>query len=244
MRRQAVLIGSNNATSSPLRGVDADITRIHGYLTSEFGGAWRDDEITMKGAPTVAELKRLLSKIGQENPDFLFIAFSGHGFEASERSMVCLRDGEDFNVANLQVRVARQVTFVDACRFPKRISLTESVIKTAHDVSGVDSSYRASCRQLFDRRLQSVPQGRILVQACSSGEFSADEPSGGLFTTVMFHEATFRASRLSNWRRCEKWSSVSKRFSVAYKTVQRINGEQHPVLRCAGDGLNLPFFVA
>jgi len=178
MRRRAILIGDNNATSTRLQGVNADIDRLRQHLTSELGGAWEKEEISWFKAPTVSRLRTRLEFVCSEQPDFLMIAFSGHGFENEQNeSFIYLSDNETFAVKKLQVAVDRQVTIVDACRVLVPGTLAEGVIKTAKvdDVSGFDEfDCRSSCRARFDAQLCAVPAGRALLQSCSPGETSSD----------------------------------------------------------------------
>lgn len=245
MQRRAILIGTNTATSSHLRGVDADMRRLHQHLTSEFGGSWEREEIDYFKAPLVSELRKILNVVAMDRPDFLVIAFSGHGFDDGQgEPFICLRDRQYFAVRDLGVAVDRQIIIIDACRVGVEGSLVEGVIKTAGvgDVSGVDS-YRASCRALFDARLRAVATGMVVLQSCSPGQASDDYPTGGLFTHSLVNSARITASNNSNWQRCTKWQSVGNSFAAAKRETQRHNWGQLPTLAVWGQGDELPFVV-
>jgi hypothetical protein len=220
--------------------------RLARHLVSEFGGAWELAEIDYYQAPSVAGLMDRLKGIRATRPDFLLVAFSGHGFENGQgKPFICLQDREYLAVDDLHTGVARQVTIIDACRVVAQGVLTERAVKTASDVSGVeDPGYRASCRKAFDAQLQAVPTGAALLQACSSGQTSSDYPTGGLFMHSLVNRASAVASSYTDWQRCSKWNSVGKCFLAAREETRRINNQQVPISTVWDQGANLPFLVA
>lgn len=248
MKRSAILIGTNTATSTPLRGVDADIQRLYRHLTSDFGGAWEQSEIKWYAAPTNKELRGLLAAERMENPDLLMIAFSGHGLQdPNSVPFICLRDGHNFPVSSLNLSVARQITIIDACRATVRGILPEGIEKTAGvgDVSGIDEwDYRGSCRELFDNKLRMVADGRVILQSCSPGQTSDDLTSGGLFTHSLITSARALAFDRSNGQQAKVWQSICKAFSKAEEVTLQRNINQLPTSSVWGQGSNLPFFVA
>lgn len=248
MERRAIILGANNATSTHLNGVDSDMRRLIGHLTSEFGGAWERNEILYLKAPSPLELGRRLDAVRREQPDYLMIAFSGHGFENKNgESFVVLRDREYFAVSDLEAGVARQVTIVDACRVSVQGSLVERTIKTAGagDVSGIGAwDYRGSCRAQFDACLRRVASGSALLQSCSVGQSSSDYPSGGLFMHSLITLARTAASDVSDWQQSTRSGSVSNSFGPAQVETRRLNPRQIPTFTVQGQGASLPFVVA
>lgn len=246
MERRALLIGSTYATSSILPGVDADIQNLVEYLHSDFGGAWEASEISYLAAPSAEELNQLLRIYHRDQPDFLFIAFSGHGAEiGSGNPVICLQDGQYFAVKNLGAGVRRQVTVIDACRAPIPRRLAEERTIVGVDVGAVEPlSYRQSCRDVFDARVQAVAAGSAWLLSCSSGQKSIDFENGGAFTLSLINQARNLASQHSDGRRCRSFEAIEGAFNRAFNATTRCVRYQHPEFKVQGQGGQLPFFVA
>lgn len=246
-RRGAILIGANNATSSPLQGVDADIRRMAGHLCSDFGGAWNRDELTHLPSPTAGTLTNALHAAVLSSLDILLVYFSGHGFaDDNGEPYVCLRDDHDFAVKGIAFRVARQIIIIDACRVITPGALVETRrTATTGALAGFDApDYRASCRATYDRRIAATSAACVLLHACSSNQTSGDHPNGGLFTHSLVSFASAAAENASDGIRCKKLLPISKAFVGSKVGTERRDPMQNPTLATWGDGEELPFAVA
>jgi hypothetical protein len=186
--------------------------------------------------------------VAWEPPDFLLIAFSGHGFDDDEgRSYINLRDGHEFAVEELRLGVARQITIIDACRVVVPGYLPEATIRVAGvgDVSGLeDNRYRVSCRAKLDAQIGAVAFGEALLKSCSTNQTSNDYPTGGLFTHALVEPVRTLAAKVSNGQHCSQWHSVRKSFDAAHVVTQHVNSAQWPVCHTWDQGNLLPFAVA
>jgi Caspase domain len=246
-RRSAILIGMNDATSAPLQGVDADIRRVGNHLLSDFGGAWRRQEITYYPRPTVAKLTEILNAAVLASPDILFIYFSGHGFaDGNGDPYICLRDDHYFPVSDLCFIAPRQVTIIDACRLITRGRLVEAArTATTGALAGLDArDYRASCRAMYDVRITRTDAATVVLHACSPDQTSSDYPNGGLFTHSLVSFASAAAEIASDGIQCMKQLPISRAFHGSKVRTEQRNPEQTPTLDMWDEGGDLPFAVA
>ena len=75
--RKAILIGCPGSGKNYLHGVGQDLQNIHGFLCSDKGGRWFNNEITILANATP---ERTLTLIHSTIADYVFIYFSGHGY--------------------------------------------------------------------------------------------------------------------------------------------------------------------
>lgn len=80
MIRKAILVyPKDNGFLSPLKGPKNDINNWKEYLNSPLGGSWSDSEIEILNISNSAELHHYLAEEIQEEYEYIFFAFSGHG---------------------------------------------------------------------------------------------------------------------------------------------------------------------
>jgi hypothetical protein len=250
VKRVAVIIGSNDAVSPPLTGVDADHQNYRSFLTSSAGGAWRDDEIfSIKGAVSADDLMAALA--GLANVDFALTVFTGHGFgdEDTGLSYVCLNEDECVPVLDLVTGCPRQLIIADSCRTfliaadlrkGERVVLGETIDRRA------EARYRASCRQLYDRAIMvadaSSPQ---FMYASAIDQPAGDSRRGGLFSTMLLGQATAWAqdARIQG-QDAHTILSTYKAHRRASREIARRRYDQHPQGDWGQRSLHLPFAVA
>ena len=175
MKRKALLIGNSNG----LAGVKLDLSNYVKFLTSDFGGRWYNSEIVIKMNPTKKDILNTIATIKNENPDFAFVAFSGHGAYHRTTILELNKDGEYIFETDLIGISKRQITILDCCRNVVELSLTERFEK-----GGVIafSDSQNNIRLRYERRIMQAIEQQIILYACSINESSLDTEEGGLYT--------------------------------------------------------------
>lgn len=173
MKRRALLIGNSNG----LAGVKLDISNYVKFLTSDFGGQWYNYEIIIKMNPSRIDLLNTIRDLRNENPDFAFIAFSGHGAYAKSTLLEINNDKEYILEENLIGIAKRQISIFDCCR---NIISTESLNEDMK-FKNLSDSINAIRNRYEHRILQAIEQ-QVMLYACSINESSLDTYNGGLYT--------------------------------------------------------------
>lgn len=230
MKRKAFLIESAQLQGQDdLPGARIDISNWKNYLLSDEGGAWEPEEIQTFSKPSRTAL---LARLAQESlTDYVFIAFSGHGFHIKgkdlDESMICLNDTENVPVNAMNPGNPRCSFVIDTCRE----LLLEEAITTAFAANEMIRSAeyrdRAAYRGIFDAAVQMAERGIIRLFACDVDEAAGESPrSGGFYTTSLIrccidwhHGAPTGASRY--------YSTSSAHSCAAMRTTQR-QPQQHP----------------
>ncbi len=181
MKRSAILIGSPGKTDF-LRGVKRDLEGYKNLLCSQVGGEWYDSEIVELYDQSKETIKATLSRIQSDNPDMLFVLFTGHGnYSEIKSSRRLYTDDENFiygtDLFNL---CSKQITVIDTCAGYEDEPLFEST-KSA-SIGLENFSIRLNYRELYDEQIAQCPNQQIKLFACDTGEFSGDTSKGGLYS--------------------------------------------------------------
>lgn len=199
-KKFAIIIESHNVAGEKIiPGAKMDAEHWHSYLRSDLGGAWEEEEIAVLHKPSSVEVKSLLSTHAE---GYLFVAFSGHGYESvsyyGNTIRVCLNDYEK-EVAADQFRPKCFGTVVlDCCRgleYDDRMSLYNETVAMdsfsatcrEHEMNKQAAVRRALCREAFDIDLQKRQgQASARMLSCASNESAGENPSaGGYYTTLL-----------------------------------------------------------
>lgn len=182
MKRQALLIGNSNG----LAGVKLDISNYVKFLTSDFGGRWYQSEIVIKMNPTRKDILNTIATIKNENPDFAFVAFSGHG--AYQRATILeLNNNEEYIYETELIGISkRQITILDCCR-----NVVESPLVERFEKGGVIafSDSQKNIRLKYETRIMQAIEQQNMLYACSVNESSLDTEEGGLYTKNLLGSA-------------------------------------------------------
>jgi hypothetical protein len=228
VKRKALLIGHNDASSPRLNGVNKDLYDIREFLLSDFGGAWEPDEILYFSRPSADQLRKRLSYEGY-NCDYLVTAFAGHGAHDPQfGSYIQLSDDETFLVSELEHQALRQLVLVDACR----AVLHERILPPFRRVAGIevggfpDMDYRKMCRAVYESKILRAEEGTITIQSCSIDENAGDTPHGGLFTQALVRHAWRWATSISNSSSVQKVLNAKIAFDTAQQSTWQIAYQQ------------------
>ena len=182
MKRKALLIGNSNG----LAGVKLDISNFTKFLMSDVGGQWYDTEIITKMNPTKVGLLNTIASLKNENPDFVFVLFSGHG-AFNNNTILELNANEEYIRETDLIGIAkRQISIFDCCRNVidlKEYDLSEStrMIKAF--------SATANIRHRYEMRIMQAIEQQIQLYACSINESSLDTEKGGMYTKNLLSSA-------------------------------------------------------
>jgi len=231
--RKAILIGSPGE-NPVLRGVKSDLNNIGTYLRSEKGGAWYSDEIQSYYDPPIDEITDAIS---QNNADYLFVYFSGHGYTESysNKRMLNLKDKQIEDVLLLN-RSPKQLIIIDACRSYVTPGIT--------GIPGLGPQWlpadgMQSIRDYFDDFISSSPEGKLIVHATQKGEFSYDSPNGGAFTKALLEVASDMTTQNSG----NDYAGIELLLKrVPFVLLQKGN-QQVPAITYKTGDLRVPFTV-
>jgi hypothetical protein len=194
MTRQAIIIESSTVAGlKDLPGARKDTQNWTTYLCSEPGGAWELAEITVLNTPSWATLSHHLNLA--RSKDYVFIAFSGHGFHEKEKdeTYICLNSDEDIPASSINPGNPRCTVVFDSCRglyLLEKISVLAAVNR-APTLSEIYSRIRH--KQLFESAVNSAEKGIIRLYSASLDESAAeDRLKGGYYSTQLISS-------------CERW---------------------------------------
>jgi len=248
MIRRAILIEAANLKGqNPLPGAEADIRNYKRFLCSIRGGFWFETEIYSLSKPTKRHLLDEIQKAEKE-ADYLFLAFSGHGFmkrvgnnmylppTEKERTMLCINDTENISIAEINPTV-KNFIIADSCRgieemekaFAFVAAMTESVRKTTESQS----------RILFDAAVTSAEAGQIVAYSCGINEAAGEDKNrGGYFSAAMI-ECGREMSRSG----IQRAISTKDVFDCAFRKVKTQAAQQNPEFSAGRRLRYFPFAV-
>lgn len=247
MKRFALLIAAPKLKDHrPLPGTEVDVVKLREWLLSDRGGAWEPNEIKTFSNPAFTDLKPYLTY--QSGCDYAFTAFAGHGYMVKAEygghdTVVCLRDGEDLRVKELNPGNKRCTVVADCCRnlitdIPAEL-IKEALTYNAKSFSAYDD--RARLRALFDQAVTAAEEGATYLYSCDKNQQAADDDDdGGLFT---FH--LLKAAR--EWAGAQARPAVLRldtAFATAKARVTVAEPQQHPEMPPVRRLVHFPFAVA
>ena len=181
LTRHAILIGCGGIPGgqSYLPGVSVDLRAYLGFLLSDEGGAWNEDEVALLQNTTWQSAASHL--IDCEKYDYTLVSFHGHGAYDPYRSktQILFADGETVDLEMLRTGSRRQLILTDSCRtLPEDFG--EPQYRVGAEFGGeIDESRRATCRWLYDSAIAQAEPGTSFVLACGIGEAADESPDGG-----------------------------------------------------------------
>ena len=222
-KRVAIIIESSNVRGlADLPGARLDATNWRSFLMSNLGGAWSTDEINVLSKPSKGLVQALLNEYMSR---YVFLAFSGHGFEEYRYSLkryitkVCLNDTEQ-SVAIDEITPARLSTAVfDCCRGldedQGQIKLANESFSAAHPISlsatngsmgplSCNSARRNQTQEtigsLFLRKIDDLYiKDTVYMYSCGRDQEAGEDPSaGGYYTTLLIQGAKIWAEAQRN----------------------------------------------
>lgn len=233
MKIRALLIGSSGEGDSYLLGVQKDIRAMRNYLLSGNGGAWESHEIKILNEPTLLTLSATLRSIEQENNDFVFVCFFGHGnYDAYYGRKFYLNSKDFFSLCDVRNLAKKQIFIADSCAEITSVELSESLESKGFD--GLSFSRHLKRTKYIDW-LSNCSNQKINLFGCSVDECSGESDKGGFFTQSLIDVGSNSMRELS----------VLEAFEQAKMKVQRVTFyEQNPTYELSNrNGRILPFKV-
>lgn len=194
MKRKALLIGSPGlpGTKTYLEDMTKnDLNKIKSYLMSNSGGKWYEEEILLIDTNNISEVKRYIEHVRSENNDFVFCAFTGHGWYDGNRSTRVFEIGNN-NLYESELRQlsSKQISVFDSCA---KVYLQESLMenKTFRNMLSMDSMDNKNYRRIYEDEVKKCHQQTIVLYSSSIDEFSqTDEDIGGHFIHYLLKTGT------------------------------------------------------
>lgn len=178
MERRALIIYCDKTASGALNGPDVDNENYRGYLRSNLGGDWVDEEIKSLHNPTVSEVKSAIEN-HLKGADYAFIIFTGHGCTNSTDDLqyIELMD-DDMPISEFKKsNVLKQTIIIDACRTYALLNLTKAFGLVEENLS----TYGKSTRALFDKAVSVSDIGTTIMYAAGKGAAAYTSKEGGLY---------------------------------------------------------------
>lgn len=249
INRYAIIIESSNVKGlRDLPGARTDAANWRSFLKSELGGAWRDEEICVLNKP---ERDKISASLYQYSGAYVFLAFSGHGFEQFSYvrgkyvTKVCLNDNEQaVDIDTISPKRLGTAIF-DCCRGIDEES--QNPVSVANESFFSNRSLpltkqagaevikrlkrRQSIRELFLKEIANNQQLTALrMYSCSRGEEAEDfegvANAGGYYTTFLLRAAKEWEKRLNTF--CCGVYSTKQAHDFACAIMARIHPQQHP----------------
>ena len=254
-KRFAIIIESGNVKGlRDLPGARQDAQNWRSFLMSDLGGAWIDNvEICIANKPKTASIQALLR---QHADGYVFLAFSGHGFEEYNYSLhksvpkICLNDDEQSVDINIISPASFGTAIFDSCRsvetvrahisianeavaLNKTISFSQKIaMDSASRMLSTASANRQTVEQLFLRRLDVTQMHDVVrMYSCGSDEsaedFEGDANAGGYYTTFLMRGAEAWQEERRNMQYYDVYST-KQAHDFACEAMKEINPQQHP----------------
>ena len=176
MKRIALLIGNSNG----LEGVKKDINNHARFLSSDFGGAWYENEIVPIMNPDKKGLLEALEIVKYNKYDFSYVVFSGHGAYQRQTVLEINDKGEYIYESDLIGLSTRQISIFDCCRNIIQEEIYKSNVLSAQNKwLSFDGNI---VRQKYETRIMQAKEQQNVLYACSVNESALDTADGGLYT--------------------------------------------------------------
>lgn len=185
MKRRALLIGSPGITGTKTYLKDMtknDLNKIKNYLMSNAGGKWYENEILLLDTNNINDVKKYINDVRNENNDFVFCTFSGHGwYDGNRDSRVFEIGNSDLYESEFRELSKKQLSVFDSCAevyMPE--TLTENRIIAG--LLSMDAMDNKNYREIYNNEIQKCHEQAISLYSSSINEYSqTDENLGGHF---------------------------------------------------------------
>jgi hypothetical protein len=241
MSRIALLIeASKSKKHGDLPGAVEDVASYASFLASDFGGAWKDDEIRVLNNPS-KDLVNAWLKVAK-NADYAFITFSGHGYHAVGKGInetrLLINDDQEMAVSELNPGNPRVLIIPDACRKVTPVTMEKSarsIQASLTEAARFLKPNRQRCRELFDKGITNAELGSIYMYSCDLNEAAGDTNS---FSRMLVGVGEAWAERRDAGTLASNYA-----FAGAAEATTKKNPQQHPKMD-AGRRINhFPFAV-
>jgi hypothetical protein len=185
MKRRALLIGSPGipGTKGYLRDMTKkDLNKIKNYLMSNTGGKWYENEILLIDTNDIEEVKRYINRVRNENNDFVFCAFSGHGWYDGDKFTRVFEIGNDsLYESEFRQLSTKQLMVSDSCAEVYKETLSTESMQFRNSYAK-DSADNKDYRTIYNNKIIECKPQEINLYSSSVDELSqTDDNLGGHF---------------------------------------------------------------
>jgi len=185
MKRRALLIGSPGipGTKGYLRDMtEKDLSKIKDYLISNNGGCWYENEILIIDTNNISDVKKYIETVRNENNDFVFCAFSGHGWYDGDKFTRVFEIGNDSLYENeFRQLSTKQLTVSDSCAEVYKEIVSNESLKCESSFA-MDSADIKNYRTIYNNKILECKPQEINLYSSSIDELSqTDDNLGGHF---------------------------------------------------------------
>ena len=237
LNKKALIIGCSGSkdSSSYLPGVKNDVKSIKNFLTSPYGGCWYIDEIVISYNETIDEIKNKIKSLKNENLDYAFVVFSGHGdFDSNKNERRLWIDEENYLYESEILDISKskkQLTIIDACAGMEEVQEFPTVAMESKGFTSAKKDYR----KIFEEYLVKCPNQEIILYSSEKGEYSTDTSRGGLFI-----QSLLEVAKENN--EYEILTALEVFELSKDRVIRESKGKQHPCYRAyPKSGKKLPF---
>ena len=245
IRRKALIIQNPGKASDFRQGVLHDVERFCKFLTSNAGGAWEDNEITVMPADcSVNNIEEYFNRTSNST-DYYLILFTGHGSYQEDKGPICwLMNGDGFNHAWLEEKVSGVPTLflTDSCQGIEKLNEGGKIRKRIFSAV-TDSTDRQLYRKEYDDKLRNLPKGMFVVgSSVSPGEYAEEDPKvGGYYVISLLTEA--RKKNMDSSAKSGVYGIAYIHMLAAKKVETLSKGRQTPYLEGYNRTFQPPFMV-
>jgi len=237
LERRAIIIASPD---EDIPGVLVDEDNWLSYLSSPYGGAWEKHEISVLRNPRKDKLIDLVNSF--KGIEYLFIAFSGHGYEGVTFSgftetILCINESEKIRALDLNPIVPRCTMILDSCRGLRYLKESHELVSNMSKIA-VD---REELRSIYNKQISISEKGNIIINSCDLAESAdEDEVHGGFFTYLLIQCG-------KEWYLKENHTTrvfnVSQAYDCAKLKLKQNRIPQNPTIRQGRRVQSFPFAV-
>ena len=177
-----------------------------------------------------------------KSKDYVFIAFSGHGYHVKGRDVdqtkICLAGKDEVFVSQLNCGAPKMTLVIDSCR---QVFHTDEMFEDSYAADSLSKSMRfmdrKAHRDLYDQEVELAPRGIEILYSCDFDESAGESTSGGYFTQGLIRSAGYNNNR-------NGVLSVEKAFEMAKHYVKIKSIQQNPVFEGGRRIKHFPFAVS
>lgn len=177
--RKAILISSPTAYESKdlSPGTDNDMEKWRSFLESPKGGCWNSQDIIDYSFASSEPLCSFIS--GMETQDYVFVVYSGHGFQNSSETYIFESQTSYVNVKDVETSLAtissKATLIVDACR--SILQSTPSYFDYSFLKCLINESYSGNEQVAWETALTNCKTtGVVTIYSCKLDETSSMQP--------------------------------------------------------------------
>lgn len=176
---------------------------------SNYGGKWYDNEILLLDTNNINDVKKYIDQVKNENNDFVFCAFTGHGwYDGHEYSRVFEIGDSDLYESEFRQLSKKQISVFDSCAEVCKPKLLTDNIKFEASIT-MEKLDTKNYREIYNNKILKCHQQEISLYSSSTNELSyTDEDLGGHFIHYLLKIGT--SNQMKNLDAIDTFHMVKK----------------------------------